>query len=95
MIIGTCNTPAAFIVSKNKPSEVDAFPIVPHATSLPLLEKFVKWSKPSTFRKIFDAWASPKSLGICPAVGEMSALEFFCCIRFFQFPFSSNIWVEK
>jgi hypothetical protein len=41
MIIGTCNTPAAFIVSKNNPSEVLAFPIVPHATSFPSTENWL------------------------------------------------------
>ena len=36
--MGTCKTPAAFIVSKKRPSEVEALPIVPQATSLPLFE---------------------------------------------------------
>ena len=42
MAIGICSTPAAFIASKNTPSEVDALPIVPKATSFPLTEKFFK-----------------------------------------------------
>ena len=57
--IGTCKTPAAFIVSKNKPSEVDALPIVPQATSFPLLENVVFCSNPPTFLYIFDACAKP------------------------------------
>ena len=92
--IGTCKTPAAFMVSKNKPSEVEAFPIVPQATSFPFSEKFVCWI-PETFLYIFEAWANPNKRGICPAVGEISALEFFCCVKFFQLPFSSNECVAK
>ena len=83
------------MVSKNNPSDVDAFPIVPQATSFPALEKLVRLSKPRTFLYIFEACANPNNLGICPAVGEISALEFFCLVRFFQLPFSSNEWVAK
>ena len=52
--IGTCKTPAALTVSKNIPSLVLAFPIVPQATSFPLLEKFDE-SKFSIFLNIFEA----------------------------------------
>jgi len=38
--MGTCKTPAAFMVSKKSPSLVLALPIVPQATSLPSMEKF-------------------------------------------------------
>ena len=34
-------------------------------------------------------------VGAIFAVGEISALEFFCWVRFFQFPFSSKLWVVK
>ena len=78
------------MVSKNKPSEVDAFPIVPQATSFPCTEKLFSAGISVTFLYIFDACAKPNKRGICPAVGEMSALEFFCWVKFFQFPFSSK-----
>ncbi len=42
MAIGTCKTPAALIASKNTPSDVEALPMVPKATSLPFTEKFFK-----------------------------------------------------
>jgi hypothetical protein len=42
--MGTCKTPAALMVSKNNPSLVLAFPMVPHAISLPFSEKlFFFW----------------------------------------------------
>ena len=93
--IGTCNTPAALIVSQNRPSLVLAFPMVPQATSFPLEDKWLKCSRPSTCLYIFDACASPRSLGICPAVGEMSALEFFSSDRFFQLPSWLMVGVAK
>ena len=71
--MGTCITPAALIVSKNIPSLVLAFPMVPQAISFPFLEKlsrfFVAYS-----RYTLEACARPKSLGICEPVGEMSPL---------------------
>src|SRR5690242_382397 len=73
---GTCRTPAALTDSQNKPSLVDASPIVPNATSLPLFEK------PSCAdfscglsRYSFEAYARPISRGIQPATLETSALE--------------------
>ena len=74
------------MVSKNKPSDVLAFPIVPHAISFPSTEKLEAFGIPETCLYIFDAWARPSNLGICPAVGEISALEFFCFVKFFQEP---------
>ncbi|MNE44223.1 hypothetical protein D3C80_1384410 [compost metagenome] len=95
MTIGTCKTPAALIVSKKTPSEVLAFPIVPHAISFPSIEKLDAFFMPVTFLYIFEACASPNKRGICPAVGEMSALEFFCSVRFFQEPSSFKLCVAK
>ena len=43
--IGICKTPAALIVSQNGPSEVEASPIVPNATSFPLFVNFLNFSK--------------------------------------------------
>ena len=93
--IGTCSTPAALMVSKNKPSEVLALPIVPQAISFPFLEKLEALLISGMFLYIFEACANPNSLGICPAVGEISALEFFCCVRFFQLPSSFKLCVTK
>ena len=93
--IGTCKTPAALMVSKNKPSEVLALPIVPQAISFPLMEKLVLLLIPETFRYIFEACAKPNKRGICPAVGDISALEFFCNVRFFHEPSSFKECVAK
>ena len=94
-IRGTCKTPAAFIVSKKTPSVVLAFPIVPHAISFPLIEKLDLLVIPGTSRYILEACASPSNRGICAAVGEMSALEFFCLVKFFQVPSSFKLCVTK
>ena len=82
------------MVSKNKPSLVLALPMVPHAISLPFTEK-LEVSIPFTFLYIFDAFVNPYNLGICPAVGEMSALELYCSVKFFHWPYSSKLWVPK
>ena len=55
MTIGTCKTPAALMVSKNKPSEVEAFPIVPQAISFPFTEKLFISGSSFTFLYILDA----------------------------------------
>src|SRR5699024_12749178 len=81
------------MVSQNKPSLVLAFPIVPHAISFPLSEKFVLSFTLSTSRYIFEACASHKSLGICPADGEISALLFFSLAKFFQLPSGLTFFV--
>ena len=47
--------------------------MVPQATSLPLTEKSVKSFRPLLFLNSLEAKAKPNSLGICAAVGEMSA----------------------
>src|SRR5690554_3017590 len=70
--MGTCSTPAAFNVSQKMPSDVLASPMVPHAISFPPLENLVRWLSSSRFLYILDAWAKPRSLAICPAVGEIS-----------------------
>ena len=92
--IGTCNTPAAFMVSKKTPSLVLALPMVPQATSLPLSENLAL-DLTFTFLYIFDAWAKPNNLGICPAVQEISALLFFCLVRSLQLPSSFRLKVVK
>ena len=75
--IGTCKTPAALMVSKNKPSEVEAFPIVPQATSFPSLLNFSEPSKETSLYTL-EAWARPSNLGIWPAVGLMSDELLYC-----------------
>src|SRR5690606_42136495 len=52
-----------------------ALPIVPQATSFPWSENFSP-ARPLTFLYILEAWARPRSLGICPAVQDISALLF-------------------
>ena len=52
--MGTWWTPAAFNTSKKTPSLVLALPIVPHAISLPLIEKFFEFLK-SKFLYNFEA----------------------------------------
>src|SRR6185295_19034239 len=64
MTRGTCNTPAALIVSQKIPSLVDASPIVVKQTSLPLLDKFGYCFSSSTWRKSFDARANPSERGV-------------------------------
>ena len=48
-----------------------------------------------TFGHILEACAKPKSLGICPAVQEISALLFFCLVKSFQEPSSLRLCVVK
>ena len=86
MAIGTCKTPAALMVSKNNPSDVLASPMVPKATSFPLMESPVASFNSGVLRYIFDANANPSKRGICPAVGEISADEFFRLVSSFQLP---------
>src|SRR5512141_357276 len=93
--IGTCRTPAALSVSKKCPSEVLASPMVPKATSSPLWENPEQDFSPGLFLNNLEANASPSNLGICPAVGEMSAEQFFCLVRSFHFPSLSSERVAK
>ncbi len=51
------------MVSKNNPSLVLAFPMVPQATSFPLIEK-LEALIPSTCLKTLEACASPNKRGI-------------------------------
>src|SRR5258706_15808645 len=74
---GTCITAAALMVSQKCPSLVEASPMVQKQTSLPLLLRLVRVCNDDMFRNIFEAKASPRPLGICPAVGATSALTFF------------------
>ena len=82
------------MVSKNKPSEVLAFPMVPQETSFPLFENFGFFNS-GMFRNIFEACAIPSILGIWPAVGEISPVELYCSVKFLKWPFSSKLWVAK
>ena len=62
----------------------------------PLLVNFFDWSRELNFlfaRYTFDACAKPTRRGICPAVGDISALLFFWFMRFFHAPFSSKFRV--
>src|SRR4051812_12967011 len=61
---GTCNTPAAFIVSQKCPSLVEASPMVQKQISFPLSDKCVSSCNCGTLRNIFDAKASPNALVI-------------------------------
>ena len=61
--------------------------MVPHATSLPLLEKFLELKLPSRYN--LDAIAKPSNLGICPEVGDMSAEELYFWVESIKSPFSS------
>ncbi len=65
------------MVSKKCPSDVDASPIVPKATSLPVLLKFVVELSSLFFLKYLDARASPNKRGIWLAVGDESAEELY------------------
>ena len=65
--------------------------MVPQATSFPLTEKLDCLLRALIFLYAFDACANPTSLGICEAVGEISELEFFCKVKFFQSPLSSML----
>src|SRR6185295_461793 len=93
--IGTCCTAAALTVSQKCPSLVDASPIVQKQTSLPLSEREVKGNRDSTLRKIFDANAKPRDLGICAAVGAIPAARFRRLTRSRNSPFSSINGVAK
>ena len=83
------------MVSQKCPSLVEASPMVQKQTSFPSLLKFVSSCVCFIFLKAFDANASPKARGICPAVGAMSLLTFFSSAKFNQSPFSSTILVAK
>src|SRR5690606_40250295 len=86
--MGTCKTPAALIVSKECPSEVLAFPMVPKATSFPLMEKSRNSCRSGFSLYSLEAKARPSRRGICPAVQEMSDAEFFISESTFQLPSS-------
>ena len=88
-------THAAFTDSQNKPSEVEASPIVAKHTSLPLSENLSAPGMSLLARYNFEANAKPTARNICEAVGEASAEEFFICAIFFQLPFSSKLRVAK
>ena len=73
---GTCNTPAALMVSQKCPSDVLASPIVQKQTSFPSLVKPANAGSGFAFLKNFEPRANPSPLTICPAVGAMSADTF-------------------
>ena len=52
------------------------------------LEKGVEEDNSCEFLYTLDAWARPSNLGICPAVGDISAEEFFMFFNSFQEPSS-------
>ena len=52
------------MVSKNKPSDVEALPMVPQAISLPFTENFCSLSAFGNSRKYLDACANPNKRGI-------------------------------
>src|SRR6185312_10920026 len=93
--MGTCSTPAAFTASQNTPSAHDALPMVPNAISLPLCENWVNWCSSLRLRYSLDAYASPRRRGICEPVGELSADDWYCSVRFFHLPWSSSMRVPK
>src|SRR6266542_847952 len=69
---GARSTPMALTDSQNKPSEVDALPMVAKTTSSPLCEKSFRSCNSFNLRYKTDAYASPTARGICAAVGETS-----------------------
>src|SRR5690348_17820306 len=78
------------MVSQKCPSEVDASPMVQKQISLPLSVSSVILFNSFSSLKSFEANASPKARGICPAVGAISALTFFNCANGSQLPFRSE-----
>src|SRR5437868_10309787 len=90
MANGTCNTPAAFIVSQNTPSLVDASPIVVKQTSFPLLDKCGNCFNNFTLRNNLEASANPKERGVCPAVGARLEVIFLRLTKSIQSPFLST-----
>jgi hypothetical protein len=94
--IGTCRTPAALTASQKRPSLVEASPMVPKATSLPLTEKPSCTGASCGFsRYSFDAYARPTRRGIQPATFDTSALEFAMSTVRRNSPASSRIRVAK
>ena len=73
---GTCNTPAALMVSQKCPSDVLASPMVQKQTSFPSLLKPSNAGSRFAFLKNLEPRANPRPLTICPAVGATSADTF-------------------
>src|SRR5262245_60346742 len=80
MIAGAFSTPIALTASQNRPSAVEALPIVVQATSLPLFENSLNCFSSSIPRYTTDAYASPTARGICAAVGETSSATLYISI---------------
>src|SRR5574341_836241 len=77
---GACNTPMALTDSQNRPSAVEALPIVAQVTSLPLFENSLNCFNSSSPRYTTDAYASPTARGICAPVGETSSATLYMSI---------------
>src|SRR5512137_1262268 len=83
---GTLSTPMALTDSQNRPSEVDALPMVDQTTSLPLCEKRVRSLSESSSRYSREAYPRPTVRGICAAVGETSAATLYIAVWSAQVP---------
>ncbi len=92
---GTCNTPAALMVSQKCPSDVLASPMVQKQTSFPSLVNPANAGLGFAFLKNLEPSANPSPLTICPAVGAISEDTLKLSASGNQSPFSFTNGVLK